>query len=214
VRSVDSDEVPANRIVSQDPPPLSSVRVGTTVNVEISKGGSAKTRVPNFVGLSIDEARDISKKAKMHLGQIVWTPFGRWGPPRGAIVRQNPGAGTMIDSVQDVSLQVSAGPRESGYLVRQVHATATVPDTQGGLEKAPVVRIEVRDETGTWSVYNAYAQPKQRLDFNLTVVGSAELDVYVNNELLSSTKLGAEPLLQERQYMGPPPATAAPVRKP
>jgi beta-lactam-binding protein with PASTA domain len=31
--------VPANRVVTQDPPPLSSVRVGSVVNVEISKGG-------------------------------------------------------------------------------------------------------------------------------------------------------------------------------
>jgi beta-lactam-binding protein with PASTA domain len=211
VRQVDSDEVPANHVVAQDPPPLSSVRVGTVVNVDVSKGGQAKLRVPNFAGLSIEEARDIVKKQKMHLGQIVWTPFGRSGPPRGVIVRQNPGFGSVIDSVQEVSLQVSAGPREAGYLVRQVHATATVPDTQAGLDKAPAVRIEVRDETGTWSVYNAYAQPKQRLDFNLTVVGTAELDVYVNNELLSSTKLGSEPLLQERQYVGPAPATNRPA---
>jgi beta-lactam-binding protein with PASTA domain len=194
VHQVDSDEVPANRIVSQDPPPLSSVRLGTIVNIDVSKGGLVKTHLPSFVGLSIDEARDAIKKQKLHLGQIVWTPFGRWGPPRGAIVRQNPGAGAAIESGQDVSLQVSAGPAEAGYLVRQVHAIATVPDTQAGLAKAPNVRIEVRDETGTWNVFNSYAQPKQRLDFNLTVIGTAELDMYVNNELLSSTKLGTEPV--------------------
>jgi serine/threonine-protein kinase len=193
VRQIDNDEVPPNRIVAQDPPPLSSVRVGMIVNVDVSKGVSTKAHVPNFVGFSVDDARDIAKKAKLHLGQIVWTPFGRSGPARGAVVRQNPAAGAAIQSGQDVSIQVSAGPGQAGYLVRQVHALATVPDTQGGLAKAPIVRIEVRDDTGTWSVFNAYAQPKQRLDFNLTVVGTAELDMYVNNELLSSTKLGSEP---------------------
>jgi len=72
------------------------------------------------------------------------------------------------------------------------------------------VRVQVRDETGTWNVYNAYAQPKQRLDFNLTVVGTAELDVFVNEELISSTKLGHEPAMQERQQLGPPPPHASP----
>jgi beta-lactam-binding protein with PASTA domain len=204
-RQVESFEVPANRVVTQDPPPLTSVRVGTVVNIELSKGGQQNLHVPRFVGLSIDEARDVAKRQRVHLGQIVWTPFGRWGPPRGAIVRQNPYAGVSIDGSEMVSLQVSAGPRETGYLVRQVHATATVPDDQGGSGKTPAVRIEVRDETGTWAVFSGYAQPKQRLDFNLTVVGTAELDMYVNNELLNATKLGVEPAIQEKQIVGPPP---------
>jgi serine/threonine-protein kinase len=214
VRQVESSEVPANHVVAQDPPPLSSVRVGTVVNVDFSKGGQQNVHVPNFVGLTIDEARDRAKGQRIRLGQVIWTPFGRWGPPRGAIVRQNPYAGAAIDSSENVSLQVSAGPRESGYLVRQVHATATVPENQDGSTKAVAVRLEVRDETGTWNVYSAYAQPKQRLDLNLTVVGTAELDMYVNNELLNQTKLGAEPAAQEKQVVAPPLPVHAATAKP
>jgi hypothetical protein len=104
-----------------------------------------------------------------------------------------------------VSLQISAGPLESGYLIRQVHATATVPDDAEAVAgRPPTVRVSVSDETGTWNVYNAYAQPKQKLDFNLTVVGTAELDVFVNNELVDSTTVGKEPPVEERQQ--PPPA--------
>jgi hypothetical protein len=65
--------------------------------------------------------------------------------------------------------------------------------------------VSVSDETGTWNVYNAYAQPKQKLDFNLTVVGTAELDVFVNNELVDSTTVGKEPPVEERQQPPPPP---------
>ena len=72
----------------------------------------------------------------------------------------------------------------------------------------------MRDETGTWNVYNAFAQPKQKLDFNLTVVGTAELDVFVNNELLDSTSLGVEPSFQEKQQMGPLPPGSKPPPKP
>jgi serine/threonine-protein kinase len=212
-RYVDSDEVPAGRVVNQDPAPLSSVRVGTTVNVDLSKGGRTRLKVPNFEGLSIEEARDIARQQRIRIGQIVWTPFGRWGPPRGAIVRQNPGAGAQIDASDEVSLQVSAGPREAGYLVRQVHATATVPDSPDADGKPATVRVQVRDETGEWNVYDAYAQPHQKLDFNLTVIGTAELDVYVNGELLSSSRLGEEPPMQEKQQMGPPPPHSAPPTK-
>ena len=212
VKIVVNDEVPANRVVSQDPPPLSSVRLGSVVNVEVSKGGPSLVRVPSFVNMSIEEARQAADDAHIHLGQIVWTPFGRFGPPRGTVVRQSPPGGTQIDPSQLLSLQVSAGPREAGYLIRQVHATAAVPADAGGPsgDKTPVVRVQVRDATGTWNLYNAYAQPKQKLDFNVTAVGTAELDVFVNNELISSTKLGVEPPVQEKQILGPKPARASP----
>lgn len=210
VKPVPNDEVPANFVVTQDPPPLSSVRVGTVINVEISKGGPPAVRVPDFVNMSIDEARQAATDAHIHLGQIVWTPFGRYGPLRGVVVRQAPNFNALIDPLQSVSLQVSAGPLESGYIIRQVHATATVPEDAGDADHTPVVRVEVHDETGVWNVYDAFAQPKQKLDFNLTVVGTAELDVFVNNELIDSTRLGVEPKVEEKQELGPPPAGSHP----
>jgi serine/threonine-protein kinase len=200
VKLVPSEEVPSGRVVDQDPPPLSSVRVGTVVNVELAKGGPSRIHAPSFVDMTVDEARQAASDAHVHLGQLVWTPFGRYGPPRGEVVRQAPPPGTLIDPDQGISLQISAGPLEAGYLIRQVHATATIPDvSEPGSDQIPLVRIQVRDETGTWNLYDAYAQPKQKLDFNLTVVGTAELDVFVDNELLDTTYLGVEP-------------TSAPVR--
>ncbi|GAC1397087.1 MAG: hypothetical protein NVS2B8_12410 [Vulcanimicrobiaceae bacterium] len=203
---VPSDEVPANRVVTQDPPPLTSVREGAVVNVQLSKGGPQTVRVPNLENMDVDRARAAAKSAHVTIGQVVWTPFGRYGRPRGDVVRQKPAAGTQIDASQLVSLQVSAGPRESGYIVRQVHALVTVPeDAAKQRDKSPVVRVEVRDATGAWNAYNAYAQPKQRLDFNLTAVGTAQLNVFVNEELINTTKLGIEPKRQERQELGPDP---------
>jgi serine/threonine-protein kinase len=207
VRTVPSDEVPANRVVTQDPPPLTSVRVGSVVNVDLSKGGPPALRVPSFTDMSIDEARRAATDDHIQIGQIVWTPFGRYGPERGIVVRQSPPFNAVIGPSQAVSLQVSAGPREAGYIIRQVHAVTTVPeDAAETAGKAPTVRVSITDETGTWNVYDAYAEPKQRLDFNLTVVGTAELDVYVNNELVDATKLGTEPKIQEHQEVGSPPA--------
>lgn len=188
-RVVPNDDLPANSVVMQDPPPLASVREGSKVTLQLSKGPPTSVRVPNFVNLPLDEARTLAVATKTHLGQIVWTPFGPDGPPRGTVVRQLPGAGQQIDPFDKVSLQVSAGKEEYGRLVRQVHATVTIPQT----DDTANVRVSVRDETGTWDAYNGYAQSGQKLDFNLTVVGTAELDTYLNNELLNATKLGVEP---------------------
>ena len=100
VRTVASDEVPASRVVTQDPLPLTSVRVGSVVNVEISKGGPPALRVPSFTDMSIEEARQAAQAAHVELGQIVWTPFGRYGPARGIVVRQSPQFNAIIGPSQ------------------------------------------------------------------------------------------------------------------
>jgi beta-lactam-binding protein with PASTA domain len=139
--------------------------------------------------MGIDAARDAAQAGKVHLGQVVWTPFGVEGPARGTVVRQSPPAGQLIDPFTLVSLQVSAGPAEYGYLVRQVHVTAAIPLR----DDAAHVRMQVRDETGTWNVFDGNAQGGAKLDLNVTAIGTAELDTYVNNELLDVAKIGTEP---------------------
>ena len=186
---VPNGDIPANHVVNQVPPPLSSVREGSDVSLTLSKGPPPNLKVPNFVQMSVESARDAAAAAKIHLGQVVWTPFGPGGPPRGTVVRQNPPAGKNIDPFALISLQVSAGPTEYGYLVRQVHVTAAIP----ARNDIAHVRMQVRDQTGTWNVYDGYAQGGQKLDFNVTAIGTAELETYVNNELLDSAKIGVEP---------------------
>jgi beta-lactam-binding protein with PASTA domain len=190
---VANDDVPFNHIVSQNPPPLSSVREGSTVNLVLSKGPPSNVRAPSFVGLQLDEARNEATKDKVQLGQIVWTPFGLRGPARGVVVRQRPGPGILADPLEPVSLQVSAGPEQYGYLIRQVHVGVVIPNDETG--RSQRVQIKIRDETGTWNVYDGFAEPGQRLDFNVSAVGTSWLDVYLNNALQTQTQLGKEPPL-------------------
>jgi len=87
--TVANDDVPANHIVGQDPPPLSSVRQGSKVSLTLSKGPPSGIKLPNFTGMDIDEARAAAQQARVKLGQIVWTPFGPSGKPRGIVVRRS-----------------------------------------------------------------------------------------------------------------------------
>jgi serine/threonine-protein kinase len=191
-RMVANDDIPAYHVVDQIPPPLASVREGSEVSVTLSKGPPASIKVPNFVTMDVDAARALAAGSGVHLGQIVWTPFGPNGPARGIVVRQLPGNGTSIDPFSTVSLQVSAGPAVYGYLVRQVHVGATVPPR----DDAAHVRVVVNDETGAWNVYDGFAQGGQKLDFNVTAIGTAEVNTYIDNELLSHVQIGVEPKIE------------------
>jgi hypothetical protein len=189
-----SDLVPADHVVSQNPPPLISVHEGDVVTLVVSRGARMTIPVPDFVGLSLDQARALAAKSGLKLGQIVWTPLGKDGPSHGIVARQMPPPNARIASFDPVDLQVSAGPNESGYIVRQVHVLVSVPspeNIQNGQQLD--VRLSLTDATGRYDVYHAFAEPGQKLDLTVTAVGTALLDMYVNDALTGEIRLGNEP---------------------
>jgi serine/threonine-protein kinase len=186
--------IPEDHIIAQNPPPLVSVHEGDVVRLVVSQGGRANVVVPNFVGLTIDQARALAADSGIHLGQIVWTPLGKNGPPHGMVARQRPPPRAKISSYDPVSLQVSSGPNESGYILRQVHVLVSVPEGDNVAKDQPLdVRLSLTDATGRYDVYHAYAEPGQKLDFTVTAVGTSLLDMYVNNTLAGEERLGTEP---------------------
>jgi serine/threonine-protein kinase len=189
-----SDVVPEGNVIAQNPTPLTNVTEGEKVNLTVSRGGAATVRVPNFSGMNVDDARAAAVKAGLQLGQLVWTPLGPSGPAHGQVVRQMPAAGAKIGSYEPVSLQISAGPNESGYIIRQAHVLVSVPVPDGATAATQLkVRLSVTDATGQYDLYNAYAQAGQKLDFTVTAVGTSVLDMYVNDVLVGESRLGDEP---------------------
>lgn len=191
---VQSDDVPEGHVVSQVPAPLVNVYEGQIINLVVSSGGMTVVRVPDFTGMSIDDARGLAQRDNIKLGQLVWTPLGRDGPPHGVVARQRPEPGAAIAAFTPVSLQISAGPLESGYILRQVHVLASVPvpdQSQPGQQIR--VRLIVHDATGTYVAYEAYAQPGQKLDFTVSALGTSTVDLYANDALVGEQQLGVEP---------------------
>lgn len=208
VTYVKNDIIPEGHVISQDPAPLSSVMQGDAVTLVASRGGLSVLQVPKFTGMFVDEARALAEKTGVKLGQIVWTPLGPNGPPHGAVVRQLPEPSGKIASYDPVSLQVSAGPFESGYVIRQVRVLVSVPvpdESNGGRQQLDV-KLTVTDATGKYDLYHAFAEPGQKLDFTVTSVGTSLVDMYVNDQLVGETRLGTEPPV----VYGKKPATPAP----
>jgi beta-lactam-binding protein with PASTA domain len=195
VTYVKSDVVPEGHVISQDPAPLSNVAADDTISLVVSRGGLSVVQVPTFTGMRIDDARALAQKTGVKIGQVVWTPLGPDGPPHGAVVRQIPEPGGKIASYDPVSLQVSAGPFESGYIIRQAHVLVSVPvsDDPNNASQPPDVKLTVTDATGKYDLYHAYAEPGQKLDFNVTAVGTSLVDLFVNDRLVGETRLGTEP---------------------
>jgi len=193
VSYVRSDVIPDGHVVAQNPAPLVNVHEGDVVTLSVSRGGRPSIAVPNFVGLTIDQARVLAASSGIKLGQIVWTPLGRGGPPHGMIARQVPPPKARIASYDPVALQVSSGPNESGYILRQVRVLVSIPQPETSAGSQLDVRLTVTDATGRYDLYHAFAQPGQKLDFTITAVGTSLLDMYVNDTLVAEERLGNEP---------------------
>ncbi len=207
-----SDVVPEGHVIDQDPAPLAAVNENDKVNLIVSEGGATALLVPDFRNMNIDIARAQAAREGLKIGQLVWTPLGSKGPAHGIIARQQPAPGTRVNSFEPVSLQVSAGPHESGYLLRQAHLLVSVPVPDDPTSKEMKVRIVVTDATGRYDLFNAYAQPGQKLDFTVTSLGTSVVDMYVDSgsgeTLVGETRLGNEP---PNAYAPGPPGSKAPV---
>jgi beta-lactam-binding protein with PASTA domain len=190
-----SDVVPDGHVISQTPDPLADVYEGSTVDIVVSKGGALVATVPRFVGMTIDAARALAKRDGVKLGQLVWTPLGCMGPAHGVVARQSVAPGTKIQAFQPVSLQVSAGPYESGYVLRQARVLVSVPERPRGVTPGNSVKVVLRltDATGTYDVFDAYAQPGQKMNFTVAALGTSVVDMFVDNHLVGETRLGDEP---------------------
>ncbi len=207
-----SDFIPDGHVIAQNPAPLVSVHEGDVVTLVVSRGGRPNFIVPDFVGLTIDQARALAGDAGVKLGQIVWTPLGKTGPPHGMVARQIPPPKARIASFDPVALQVSAGPNESGYILRQVHVLVSVPEPQNVENGQQLdVRLSLTDATGRYDLYRAFAEPGQKLDFTVTALGTSLLDMYVNGALVGETRLGTEPpKLYNASQPSPSPAAVSP----
>ncbi|MHB8462015.1 MAG: PASTA domain-containing protein [Vulcanimicrobiaceae bacterium] len=200
--------IPAGHVISQSPKPLDPVESHQTVNLVMSSGGARGGIVPDFTGMSIDAVRARAAKEGITLGQIVWTPLGFGAAAHGIVVRENPKAGAKFSPYQTLSLQVSAGPHQSGYLIRQAHVLLTVPVPDGSTADTKLhIRLMVNDATGAYPLLDSFALPGQKIDLTVSTVGTSSLEFYVNDHLISRTQLGFEPAAV---YDEKPPKETAP----
>jgi serine/threonine-protein kinase len=142
VRNVFSTR-PNGVVVAQDPKPPATVDPGTSVRLDVSRG-TQEIEVPDVVGSTEQEALDALRTAGFEVATFD-VPSAQ---PEGAVVAQNPAAGTKADSGSRVRINVSTGSRQGGTTQQQpappppatppaappppaTPATVTVPDLVG-----------------------------------------------------------------------------------
>jgi serine/threonine-protein kinase len=113
------DKSPRGTVLSEMPPPGTSVRIHSTVALVVSKG-LKPVYVPDVVSLMLADAQ--RSVAGRNLKLVVSERDPNDEIPAGVVTSQNPLPGTSLDPDSNVSVVVSSGPPQIG-----------VPDVEGRL---------------------------------------------------------------------------------
>lgn len=106
-----SDTVPANKIIDQDPEPFTEVEVGSVVRIVVSKGPEVVlVPMPNLVGLTEEQARNALIANNLVPGEVTREPNEEY--EEGKVFWQSIVAGFEIEANTAVDFMVSAGPPE------------------------------------------------------------------------------------------------------
>jgi serine/threonine-protein kinase len=190
--------VVAGTVIEQSIDPLTAVPLGTKVDVTVATGRALRY-TPQFVGLPLAMVQQAAQENGITLDKPSYIPPAPKAPAKGIVVAQDPTAGTMLDSGTKVALQISGGPLETpSPSVNPQTPVLPNPDTMRGLRVSVVVppenppaqvRIVVQDGTGARTVWDQKTTGGQTLWFDLGVTGTATLETYVNDQLVSATPI-------------------------
>jgi len=109
------DKNPAGTILQQSPAPNVDLAGPTQLDFVVSRGPEqAKVKVPDLVGLPLQDAALLIEKSGIAFKFAVRTPEGRERP--GTIVAQLPAPGTLEDPLAPVSIVYAMAPKIDGVV--------------------------------------------------------------------------------------------------
>ncbi|MDO4176426.1 MAG: Stk1 family PASTA domain-containing Ser/Thr kinase [Bacillota bacterium] len=127
-----NEEVDKGLIVSQDPEPGQTIKTGSTVTVNVSKG-LGDGSVPDLTGKMKDELSDYLDAAGFKLGAVTTEESDK---PEGTVISQNPKAGTEVEKGTAIDVVVSDGSKGKTampYLIGQTLSEAKTSLSSVGL---------------------------------------------------------------------------------
>jgi serine/threonine-protein kinase len=140
--SVHHATIAAGLIADQTPPEKQLVKKGRRVSVDISLG-SRLYRVPEVTGGSPRDARLKLESSHLRLGEVAYLSSDRF--PEGAVILQQPKAGTRLPLGGRVDLKVSSGPASQPKRVPELRGLR-IDSVEDSLRKYEMVMGQIQEQ--------------------------------------------------------------------
>lgn len=171
-----SDEVPAGRIISQDPKQGVEVAAGSTVAIVVSKG--KEIVVPDLRGRTEDDAMVYLVLQGLTLGEVKREESFDY--EEGYVIGQSLNPGDQILEGNSIDLTVSSGPGPQSKTARVSYTLPYGEDVQYTLV------IEVEDLKGTHEEYKNQHNGGETIVRDVTIYGSGTVKVYLDGDVVYS----------------------------
>ena len=176
-----SDEVEEGLVIETNPRAGVTVAPGTEILVVVSTGPE-DVEVPDFLGLTVDEANDVAEDAGL---EALFVEDPDDPDPDGIVVAQDPAAGEVVPAGSEVTLQLSPATQDPWTSIKldpnrflTAGGINFLPDSVSEID-VPASDIELRgrdivDDNGFWSVTIDTSRLDPNRAYDLVVTGTAE----------------------------------------
>lgn len=181
------DGKPDNVIIAQTPSGDSKVAKGTTVDVVVNKAKVKKVKMPDLIGMTLKDARDILASHNLGVNQIVGSM-----EEKSVVTNQSTKSGDEIDEGTAINLTTEFKEEKKKEESKQSSSNrtkGTVDVTVPSGSKKQELRIVVKDDEGSTVIYDDVNKPGDRIVKNVSGVGNVRIEVYLNGALVQDTTL-------------------------
>lgn len=181
------DGKPDNVIIAQTPSGDSKVAKGTTVDVVVNKAKAKKVKMPDLIGMTLKDARDVLASHNLGVNQIVGSI-----EEKSVVTNQSTKSGDEIDEGTAINLttEFKEEKKKEGSKQSSSNRTkGTVDVTVPSGSKKQELRIVVKDDEGSTVIYDDVNKPGDRIVKNVSGVGNVRIEVYLNGALVQDTTL-------------------------
>ncbi|MCO8126093.1 Stk1 family PASTA domain-containing Ser/Thr kinase [Acidimicrobiia bacterium EGI L10123] len=170
-------EVEAGEVVAQNPEAGEEAPLSATITLQISQGAEERAVPDDLAGRTAAEAEGILVQQGFEVAQALENSTS---VPEGTVIRTNPGAGTVLEVGETVTLVVSAGPEQVivPNVVEKTEETARQELDLAGFQIAVTEQVLPPGSPDDGRVLAQSPAGGQRADVGSTVsitVGRAEL---------------------------------------
>jgi len=172
-----SNLIPQGQVIRQLPRGNAEEPRGSTILLTVSRGAEPRyIKMPNLVGQTLEDARDILLENWLELGFVTYEISREFF--EGIVIRQDADPQSDILQGEPVNLVISSGP---GPAAR----TAKIDKISIPMDKVEaVVRIIVKDAKGERVAYEAVHRGGEQLERRVEFYGSGSIQVYVDGQIV------------------------------
>ena len=178
---------PDNTIVAQSPSGDSKVSKGTTVDLVVNKPQTKKVKMPDVVGMTLKDARQVLGSNNIGVNQISGSV-----DEKAIVTEQSVKAGEEVNEGSSLNLATElkdSKKKEDSKQSSSNRIKGTVDVTVPSGSKNQELKIVVKDDEGSTVIYDDTNKPGDRIVKNVSGVGNVRIEVYLNGALVQDTTL-------------------------